>query len=331
MYELGANVILAIRNKEKGVATIEDIKKKYPNAQGILEVMVLDTSDLESVQHFAKEYKKQHGKLDILVNNAGIHYMSMGAEMLDLSRSLKSAQGYDLAFSTNYLGHFLLCQLLTDLLNQTAVERSQQRGSPVCSRVVSVSSSYHFQSDGSMLIPDGSGVPPAARGDINTLLHRRRQYGNNKLAQVLHAKELQRRFEQQGKNIKVFSICPGWVNTNILPKNALGEFISHRAYSPSAGSLSAVTTIFDTSLKGGEFVSNSKNFWTNQSWSHGFLRLLTRWGIRDWVVDLLGVWILLFQSSTYGRRIEQSSPESYELPLAASLFDWSQSAVQKYE
>ena len=104
---------------------------------------ILDTSDLDSVASFAQHFLTNHTQLHYLVNNAGIHYVSMddGAPMKNLSIPLVSPQGYDLAFATNYLGHFLLTELLLPLIAETSTFGA----------VINIASTFHYQSDGSML------------------------------------------------------------------------------------------------------------------------------------------------------------------------------------
>ena len=137
-------------------------------------------------------YRGKYDKVHILVNNAGIHYGTgmNPSPIVDPSIKTTSEQGYDLAFATNYLGHFLLTRLLLDMLVQT----EKIEGKP--GRIVNVASTFSLQSDGTMLSATDSGMPLAARSDIYTRGHRGASYANNKLAQVLHAKELQRRIDR---------------------------------------------------------------------------------------------------------------------------------------
>jgi len=80
-----------------------------------------------------------------------------------------------------------------------------------------------------------STTPYAAVGGLNDAKHREESYGNNKLAQVLHSKEMTRR--SPSEHIQIVSVCPGWVNTNILPSNPIGKFIKKRAFTTKDGVL----------------------------------------------------------------------------------------------
>ncbi|WRQ32830.1 oxidoreductase [Bacteroidales bacterium MB20-C3-3] len=100
----GANVIIAVRNLEKGESAAREIKEVYPKA--IIEVMHIELSDLESVKKFAETFALKYSRLDILINNAGVM-----VPPLKLTK-----QGYELQFGTNHLAHFALTGLLLPLM-----------------------------------------------------------------------------------------------------------------------------------------------------------------------------------------------------------------------
>ena len=115
----GAAVILACRNMDKGEAAVREIVQESPDAKAVL--LPLDLSDLASVQRFAGEFTGRYDRLDMLINNAGIMMPPFG----------KTADGFELQFGTNHLGHFALTGLLLDLLLRTPRARDrhgQQRG-----------------------------------------------------------------------------------------------------------------------------------------------------------------------------------------------------------
>lgn len=333
IYSFGGTVILAGRSHSKIEATLNEIKEEYPNSKGTLQIGVIDTSDFNSVNTFTKWFKQSYKKLDFLINNAGIHYVSLPGEPLKhLSEPFLSKQGYDLAFATNYMGHFLLTNSLLPLMTSSY------------SRVVQISSSYHSLADGKMLQPqrahgktmmpvaaDGIVVNGNASSSSDVSLHRQRSYSNNKLAQILHAKELQRRLNKKaGNNIKVTSVCPSWVSTNILPKNIGGKFVHSNAFSPKAAVVSVFSALFNDNVKGGEFITNSVNFFNEQTWTKNLYSFATAYGFRDAMCHTLSMWILSSQSLSYGDHISTSSPESYDEQLAAALYDWTDEAVKEY-
>lgn len=324
LFEMGATVVIASRNASKCASTISEIKTKFPNSVGKLEVGIIDTSDLRSVSEFARAFLKGHKELHALINNAGIHYVSTEGDPINhLNLPMKSAQGYDLAFATNYLGHFLLTELLLPTIAKTSS----------CGTILNVSSTYHFLGDGDMLIPqvidNGEPLMPfAARSDINTIQHRMLAYGNNKLAQVLHAKELQRRLNASKIKVRTVSICPGWVDTGIIPDNIGGRFVASLAFKVNEGVLSTMCGLFNSGLQGGEFLGNSVNIWARQP---KLFVVASSLGLRNLLGAICAGWILLFQKMTYGKcLVEPSSEESLKEGLAKELYDWSISEVSAY-
>lgn len=111
LVKRGARVILAIRNLNLGEAVKAEFLKETPGARVLL--MHLDLSDLISVRNFAAEFKDSKLSLNILVNNGGIA----------LCKGPKNTpDGLELMFATNFLGHFLLTNLLLDTMKATAKE-----------------------------------------------------------------------------------------------------------------------------------------------------------------------------------------------------------------
>ena len=94
-------LILACRNEKKAEAARNTIAEETENES--VDVMLLDTSLLSSVRAFADNYIAKYNTVDVLINNAGI------SPMRD---SGTTDEGFEVVFATNYLGHFLLTQLL---------------------------------------------------------------------------------------------------------------------------------------------------------------------------------------------------------------------------
>ena len=176
-----AQVILAVRSVEKGEAAAERIRQQYPRAQVI--VMALDLSDLSSVRAFAQNFLKLYERLDVLINNAGVMALPQR----------KTADGFEMQFGTNHLGHFALTGLLISALKKTSN-----------ARVVTVSSGAH------------------TFGDIHfddLQWEKKYQawgaYGQSKLANLLFAYELQRRLEAAGSKVLSVGCHPGYASTNL--------------------------------------------------------------------------------------------------------------------
>src|SRR3954451_18478382 len=120
----GAAVMLGVRSDEKGVSAIKAITERHPDAR--VEYATLELGDLAAVRAFAAEVERRHPAINVLVNNAGVMFTPFA----------HTADGFELQFGTNHLGHFVLRSALTPAL---------RRGAP--SRVVNVSSGGHQLSD----------------------------------------------------------------------------------------------------------------------------------------------------------------------------------------
>jgi NAD(P)-dependent dehydrogenase (short-subunit alcohol dehydrogenase family) len=154
------------------------------SSSGSLIAHPLEVSDLSSVKAFASWYNEHYSQqLDILITNAGINYRSNNLKPSP-DTPLVSPQGYDLAFATNYLGHFLLAELLLPSLLSTPN-----------SRLVLVSSGANYLVNGSSLLPDPTPKAAQVPHHLDTA-HWEEAYPNSKLAQVLHMFALQDRVNE---------------------------------------------------------------------------------------------------------------------------------------
>jgi NAD(P)-dependent dehydrogenase (short-subunit alcohol dehydrogenase family) len=189
----GATVVIASRNAAKAEKAANNIKRDNPAGQVL--VMLLDLADLESVRAFAEEFRARFDRLDLLVNNAGVM----------MPPQSKTADGFELQFGTNHLGHFALTGLLLDLLLKT-------KGS----RVVNVSSSAHRYGEIDF-------------DDLNWEKRKYKEmasYGQSKLANMLFTLELQRRLEKTGGGTLAISCHPGWTGTDLQRHSSLFRFLN---------------------------------------------------------------------------------------------------------
>ena len=166
----GAHVVLAVRATDKG----ETAAAAMP---GETEVRRLDLASLASVRAFAAGWD---GDIDLLINNAGVMAPPLS----------RTAEGFELQFGTNHLGHFALSNLLLE---------------HVTGRVVTVSSTGHRM----------------GRIDFEDLNWERkpyrawRAYGQSKLANLLFTAELQRRLTAAGSTVLATAAHPGYAATNL--------------------------------------------------------------------------------------------------------------------
>jgi NAD(P)-dependent dehydrogenase (short-subunit alcohol dehydrogenase family) len=166
----GARVVLAVRDTAKGRAAAAAMP-------GETEVRELDLASLASVREFAGAWK---GDLDLLVNNAGVMVPPFS----------RTADGFELQFGTNHLGHFALTNLLLE---------------HITGRVVTVSSTAHRI--GSIDFDDLNWEHKPYKAS--------RAYGQSKLANLLFTSELQRRLTAAGSPVLATAAHPGYAATNL--------------------------------------------------------------------------------------------------------------------
>ncbi|AGB36224.1 oxidoreductase [Natronococcus occultus] len=174
----GATVIMACRSVERGERAARDVRRNAPDAE--LRVEECDLGDLESVRAFAD---RLDAEIDVLINNAGV---------MAIPRS-ETADGFETQFGVNHLGHFALTGLL--------LERLATDGGDAA-RVVTVSSGVHEQ--GEIEFDDLQGEDSYNKWEA---------YAQSKLANVLFAYELERRFLTAGLNADSMAVHPGYADT----------------------------------------------------------------------------------------------------------------------
>lgn len=183
LAKMNATIIFACRDPKRSIPVVEELKQKTGNRN--LEFMQLDLSDLKSVKLFAENFKNKYSKLHILINNAGIM-------MLPDRHTTKD--GFEMQFGTNHLGHFYLIKLLLDVI---------EKSSP--SRIVNVASKAYEE------LTKINWDDIMSEKDFNFLT----SYSQSKLGNILTAKELQRRFDKEGKDVKIVSLHPGVIQTEL--------------------------------------------------------------------------------------------------------------------
>ena len=190
----GARVTIACRDTGKGDAAVEKIRADLGAAGAGAEIFVgrLDLASLDSVREFAESFRGNHADgFDLLINNAGV--------MAPPRKT--TADGFELQFGTNHLGHFALTGLLFDLL-------AKRPGS----RVVTVSSNAH--KPGRINFDDLQGEQRYFRW---------KAYAQSKLANLVFSNELERRILVSGLDMKAVAAHPGYSKTNLSTAgNSLG-------------------------------------------------------------------------------------------------------------
>jgi NAD(P)-dependent dehydrogenase (short-subunit alcohol dehydrogenase family) len=186
----GARVIITARDPAKGGAAVDDIVARSGSMS--VEQMHLDLASITSIRDFAAALDAKVDRLSVLINNAGVI----------LRKRQTTHDGFEMTFSVNHLGHFLLTELLHDLLEQAAP-----------SRIVVVASDAY------------KGARRGLDFDDLNLEHTRyrpfKAYCRSKLANILFARELARRLD--GSGVTANAVHPGTVATRFARDGDAGR------------------------------------------------------------------------------------------------------------
>lgn len=179
MAAKGAHVILSGRDATKLSAAADAIAE---DTSAKVDTLICDLASLDSVRKAAAEANERFDKIDLLINNAGV----MACDQA------KTADGFEMQFGTNHIGHFLLTNLLVPLL---------QKGERP--RIVNLSSRGHHIAPVDLDDPNFENRP----------YEKWQSYGQSKTANVLFAVGLEDRLSAKG--IHAYSLHPGGIMTNL--------------------------------------------------------------------------------------------------------------------
>ncbi|MGB5113260.1 MAG: SDR family NAD(P)-dependent oxidoreductase [Mycobacterium sp.] len=225
LADRGAQVVIAVRDTAKGAGAASKIRAAVPDAD--LKVVALDLGSLQSVRTAAEQLKADYPRIDLLINNAGVMYPPKQT----------TADGFELQFGTNHLGHFALTGLLLE--NILPVENS---------RVVALASIAH-RNQAAIHFDDLQWE--------HTRYNRVAAYGQSKLANLMFSYQLNRRLA--GKNTLSVAAHPGVSNTELtrhipganLPGfNTLAGLVTN---SPLVGALATLRAATDPAVRGGQY------------------------------------------------------------------------------
>ena len=221
----GAEVVMAVRNLDKGEAARSQILGVHPDAT--IHIQSLDLASLESVRAAADELLARYDRLDLLINNAGLMY----------TKWQTTADGFELQMGVNHLGHFALTSVLLDRLMAT-------HGS----RIVNVSSVAHKIRS----TLDPTTMMSGEKYD------RTAAYGRSKLANLLFTYELQRRLEAAGSTTAALAAHPGVSATELGRESPAVVQFSMRIGKPllqsaANGALPQLRAATDPDAVGGQY------------------------------------------------------------------------------
>ncbi|MFQ6329419.1 oxidoreductase [Nocardia sp. CWNU-33] len=225
LAEHGAAVVLACRNREKAEAAADRIIQNTPSAA--LETTEMDLSSLDSISTAAEAIRSRYDHVDLLINNAGVTGLSG-----------TTADGFEIQFGINHLGHFALTGLLLDRLTTAPA-----------ARVVTVSSIGHRFG---RIDPDNPAAPAGSA------------YAKSKLANLLFTYELDRRLADTpaialaahpgGATTEVFRYSPAAFR---LPNLAIARLLGR---TPAMGARPTLRAATDPHAKGSEYYGPSGLF-----------------------------------------------------------------------
>ncbi|RJQ71584.1 SDR family NAD(P)-dependent oxidoreductase [Pseudonocardiaceae bacterium YIM PH 21723] len=183
----GADVALAVRNRDKGAAAIAEIRRTSPDAN--LTLKKLDVADLSVTNALGAELVADGRPIDVLVNNAGVARLR-GREL--------TADGFELQFGSNHLGHFALTSRLLPLLRD--------------GRVITMASL----------------AARLSRADFDREVSGARGYARSKLANLIFARELDRRSRLHGWGLTSIAAHPGGTRTELMANGLSERTLSQR-------------------------------------------------------------------------------------------------------
>ncbi|CAN6446176.1 unnamed protein product [Victoria cruziana] len=186
----GLRIVIPARNAKSAGEMKAKIHKENPEVEII--VMELDLSSFASIRRFCSAFLSSGLPLNILINNAGMYCSNLQF----------TEDNFEMCFSTNYLGHFLLTEMLVGRMIETAVETGEE------GRIINVSSVIHRWAKREAFEFYDMLTPHNYNGT--------RAYAQSKLANILHAKELARLLKARNARVTVNSVHPGIVKTGII-------------------------------------------------------------------------------------------------------------------
>jgi retinol dehydrogenase 12 len=176
----GAHVFIACRSAASGQVAVDSIKAAVAGAQ--VELLSLDLGDFASIRRCAADFLARGLPLHLLINNAGL-----------AGGKGKTTSGFELAFGTNHVGHFLFTQLLLEQIKTSAP-----------ARIVTIASRAHYRATGI----DWDAIQQTTQSRTGLA-----EYGVSKLANVLFSAELARQLA--GTGVSTYSLHPGVVASDV--------------------------------------------------------------------------------------------------------------------
>lgn len=296
-------VVITSRSLRRAQDAVNDMISNGSCEVGQLDAMSVDLSDFESVvRALAATFRSKYDRLNYFVENAGGILLPFGG----YKGPFLTEAGFEYLYAGNYLGHFLLLNLLLDLIEQSTPAR------------ISITSSIaHWGAQTqnlTYLLPTGLGARKSQEG--GGLLSGFEQYCNTKFLQIVMAFELQTRLGPYSK-VTIIPVSPGLVNTNIpsidRSKQTAGTPFG---LSPTVGAQTTLHALFSPS------VENSHGYFLQPYWTP----LHQNRPLGPMGLSVL-LWEWLFQRFSWGPYLWLPHPETHRRDFQKQLWDESLLAV----
>ncbi|HUT81905.1 MAG TPA: SDR family oxidoreductase [Candidatus Bathyarchaeia archaeon] len=230
LVELGAHVVMVVRNKEKGLLALEEIKNS--TRKDTLDLLICDFASQKSIRSFVTDFKKKYTRLDLLVNNHGLMN----------NKKLLTEDNIETTFAVNHLGYFLLTNLVLDLLKKSAP-----------SRIINVSSGAY------------AAIKKWSLSDYNWETRKFSSfgaYGESKLYNIMFTQELAKQLKDFDVTVNTYT--PGFTRSNfgkttLLMKISL-VLLFPLSHSPSKAAKTAIYLASSPELANitGKYFQNGK-------------------------------------------------------------------------
>ena len=203
----GHDVVISVRDEEKGDSTVSRIKSEFPDAQ--LTYFTMEMSDPQSIRSFVENFKATGKSLHILINNAGVLHSWSESER----HCVRGDESLEETMMVNCIGPFLLTNLLLHKLKESANKESP-------SRIVNVSSNaINFKP-----IEWPVNLDDIMLENTDSYICGAQAYRHSKVGMNLWSKELASRLN--GTNVTVNCLCPGFVPDTAIFRNTSISFFS---------------------------------------------------------------------------------------------------------
>ncbi|MFW9923281.1 MAG: SDR family NAD(P)-dependent oxidoreductase [Candidatus Thorarchaeota archaeon] len=257
LVENNFHVVMVVRNKDKGIKAIKDLQLK--TGKNTMELMLCDFSSQKSIRNFVNEFKKKYSRLDLLINNHGAVF----------DNKALTEDGLERTFAINYLGFFLLTNLLKDLLISS---------SP--SKIINVSSGAYAAT---------KKWPLQDYNYTSRKFSSFRAYSESKLYCIMFTYYLAKELSSKGITVNAYS--PGFTKTNFGSGSVLMKLSMLIAYpfgkSPlkSAETALYLSTSSEVESYSGYYFENKKIKETSEL-THNEILQKELWGVSEKLVNL---------------------------------------------